>query len=183
MFRLGEVTQAEASSCRVRVRLLDDGGSETYWLHVIQRRARGTEDQELPVPGEVVALLLDDQGESGVVLGSIYTGQSAPSNPATAVRRVMFDDGTVVEYDRAQHELRITCAGRVLVTAPEVRFGGGAQAVALAGHVSQQLSQIRSAISGAATVPQDGGASLKAGILSALGSWPGDVASEVLSSD
>ncbi len=62
-------------------------------------------------------------------------------------------------------------------------FGGGAQFVALASLVTAQLNALKSAISGAVVVPNDGGASLKSTLLAALGSWPASVASGNLKAD
>lgn len=52
----------------------------------------------------------------------------------------------------------------------------GGQFVALENLVGAQLSALKSAISGAVTVPNDGGASLKSTILAALSTWPASVA-------
>lgn len=52
----------------------------------------------------------------------------------------------------------------------------GAAFVALASLVTAQLTALKSAISGAAVVPNDGGAAFKANLMSALASWPGNVA-------
>ena len=52
----------------------------------------------------------------------------------------------------------------------------GAQFVALANLVTQNFNTLKAAISGAAVVPNDGGAALKANILAALAAWPSSVA-------
>lgn len=52
--------------------------------------------------------------------------------------------------------------------------------VALAQHVEDALSTLKSAISSAAVTPQDGGATFKANILGALSSWPPSVAADKL---
>lgn len=52
----------------------------------------------------------------------------------------------------------------------------GGQFVALANLVTTQLNTLKSAISGAAVVAGDGGASFKAAIIVALSAWPGGVA-------
>lgn len=57
-----------------------------------------------------------------------------------------------------------------------IELGGGADFVALAGLVSSQLSTLKSAISGAAVIANDGGAAFKTNIMGALASWPGSVA-------
>lgn len=285
MFRLGRVTEREPTSGRVRVALLDEGGSETYWLHVLVGRAGVDEDQCVPDVDETVAVLLDERGESGVVLGAIYTGSKLPTAPDPDVRRVRFSDGTVLEYDRATHVLGLhgsilvevdahaitlgqraarawsisppgvvdgpaaalveggpTGGGYVafaivanddgvssLLLSPSseqygthgevayyheehlmvffvggpggglldqlaifedhiesrvpLKVGAGASPVALASKITTELIALKNAISSAPVAPTDGGASFKAGLLTALASWPGDIASEDLTSD
>ena len=67
---------------------------------------------------------------------------------------------------------------RASITAPEVRLGSDAatELVALASRVEAQLTALKSAISGAATAPSDGGAAFKANLLAALSSWPASTA-------
>jgi phage gp45-like len=60
-----------------------------------------------------------------------------------------------------------------------VHLGGGKSAadfVALAAKVTTELTAIKTALSGAAIVPLDGGASLKSTMLAALATFPGPVA-------
>lgn len=64
-------------------------------------------------------------------------------------------------------------SAQVEFAAGQVRAGQGAdKAVALAEKVRADLNTLKSAISGATIVAQDGGASLKSTIVSALSSWP-----------
>ncbi len=65
-----------------------------------------------------------------------------------------------------------------LKTDGTVHLGGenGAQFAARASDVTTQLNTLKSAISGAAVVANDGGAALKANIIAALSGWPGSVA-------
>lgn len=61
--------------------------------------------------------------------------------------------------------------------------GGTADFVALAAKVQTELNILKSAISGAAVVAGDGGASFKSAIIAALATWPGDVASTTLKAE
>lgn len=54
----------------------------------------------------------------------------------------------------------------------ELKIGSGSEAVALASKVATELNQLKSAIQGAATVPNDGGAAFKTNIIAALSGWP-----------
>ena len=63
----------------------------------------------------------------------------------------------------------------------QLQLGVGAtDGVALDSKVQAQLSALKSAISSAVVVPNDGGASLKSTIIAALSSWPGSVGSALV---
>lgn len=55
--------------------------------------------------------------------------------------------------------------------------------VALSAATAAQFSALKSAISGATTVPNDGGAAFKAAIIAALSGFPGNIAATSLKSD
>lgn len=67
---------------------------------------------------------------------------------------------------------------QVVVDGSHVHVGGdtSSQYVALANLVSAQLEALKTAISGAAVLGGDGGATFKANLLAALASWPASVA-------
>jgi hypothetical protein len=60
-----------------------------------------------------------------------------------------------------------SAASKIEFTSSEIKAGGSQQLATKA-----DLDALKSAISGAATTPNDGGAAFKAAILSALSSWP-----------
>ena len=72
-----KVSQVDNAQCRARVQL-QELTMESYWLPVLQYRAGSNTAYWMPSVGESVAALLDEQGESGVILGGIYTGANGP---------------------------------------------------------------------------------------------------------
>ncbi|TWC74393.1 phage baseplate assembly protein V [Pseudomonas sp. SJZ103] len=103
-------------SCRVRVRLDDRDGIESYWLHVPQRNTQGTKRRPLmPELGEQVAVLLDADGVGGVYLGGIYSTAEPPPVVDEDTDYVRFSDGTVSTYDRAAGVMTLDCVGALLV--------------------------------------------------------------------
>lgn len=189
MYRRGVVSAVDPDRCRARVKLPDRGDFETAWLDVIQQNTLTNRDYALPDVGELVAVLLDEHDEAGCILGAIYTSNNLPTSPGASIRRVTFGDGTFVEYDRAAHELRVSVAGTVTLSATTilldgpVAVSGGAEAVALSGKVATALNALKAALSGATVVAGDGGASFKAAVVAALAAWPSDVSAEKLTSD
>lgn len=112
----GEVSAIDYPSCRIRVRLDDRGGLQTYWLNVPQRNTQGTQRRPLmPELGEQVAVLLDADGVGGVYLGGIYSTAEPPPVVDEDTDYVRFSDGTVSTYDRAAGVMTLDCVGALLV--------------------------------------------------------------------
>jgi phage baseplate assembly protein V len=216
MYKTGIVSAVDEKTCRARVKFAAEGGLESYWLQVLQGNTFANKDNGLPDVGEAVAVLLDDKGEAGCVLGAYYDDTNKPPSPNKDARRVTFSDGSIVEYDRVTHKMKVHCVGdieadgvNVKVTASaeasvqantvhitgattvtgtshldgNTKVGGGSKHAATDEGVKAALDTLKNAISSAPTVPQDGGAAFKAGIVSALGAWPPSMASSNLTTD
>jgi phage baseplate assembly protein V len=112
----GEVSAIDYPSCRIRVRLDDRDGLQTYWLNVPQRNTQGTKRRPLmPELGEQVAVLLDEDGVGGVYLGGIYSTAEPPPVVDKDTDYVRFSDGTVSTYDRAAGVMTLDCVGVLIV--------------------------------------------------------------------
>lgn len=112
----GEISAVDYPSCRVRVRMDERDGVESYWLNVPQRNTQGTQRRPLmPELGEQVAVLLDADGVGGVVLGGIYSTVEPPPIVDEDTDYVRFSDGTVSTYDRAAGVMTLDCVGALLV--------------------------------------------------------------------
>ena len=111
--RFGFVTALDEPGCKVRVQFPDLDGLESFWLPVIQGKTRRDKHYRLPDVGEHVACLLDVRGEDGVVLGAIYSERDPAPVASVDKHHVVFDDGTLIDYDRASHKLFIHCVGDI----------------------------------------------------------------------
>jgi len=112
----GEVSAVDYLTCRIRVRLDDRDGLQTYWLNMPQRNTQGTQRRPLmPELGEQVAVLLDADGVGGVYLGGIYSTAEPPPVVDEDTDYVRFSDGTVSTYDRAAGVMTLDCVGALLV--------------------------------------------------------------------
>lgn len=112
----GEVSAVDYPGCRIRVRLDDRDGVESYWLNVPQRNTQGTKRRPLmPELGEQVAVLLDADGVGGVYLGGIYSTAEPPPVIDADTDYVRFSDGTVSTYDRAAGVMTLDCVGALLL--------------------------------------------------------------------
>lgn len=90
-----------------RVRLPDSDNMRTMWLPIAYPKTQDDECYWTYDLGEQVAVLLDAQGEDGVVLGAIYSDVDTP--PITDPNKfgIRFKDGAELEYDRATHTLTV----------------------------------------------------------------------------
>ena len=112
----GEVTALDHKTCRLRVRLDDRDGLQSYWLNVPQRNTQGTQRRPLmPELGEQVAVLLDADGVGGVYLGGIYSTAEPPPVVDEETDYVRFSDGTVSTYNRAAGVMTLDCVGALLL--------------------------------------------------------------------
>ncbi|WP_460418865.1 phage baseplate assembly protein V [Pseudomonas sp. microsymbiont 2] len=112
----GEVSAVDYLTCRIRVRLDDRDGVESYWLNVPQRNAQGTKRRPLmPEIGEQVAVLLDRDGVGGVCLGGIYSTAEPPPVVDQDTDYVRYSDGTVVSYNQAAGVMTLDSVGELIV--------------------------------------------------------------------
>lgn len=112
----GEISAVDYPSCRVRVRMDERDGVESYWLNVPQRNTQGTQRRPLmPELGEQVAVLLDADGVGGVVLGGIYSTVEPPPVIDDSTDYVRFKDGTVFTYNQKTSEMSLDCVGAMLL--------------------------------------------------------------------
>lgn len=112
----GEVSALDHKTCRLRVRLDDRDGLQTYWLQIPQSNTQGTQRRPLmPELGEQVAVLLDADGVGGVYLGGIYSTAEPPPVVDEDTDYVRYSDGTVASYDRAAGVMTLECVGALVV--------------------------------------------------------------------
>lgn len=112
----GDVSAIDHATCRIRVRLDDRDGLQTYWLNVPQRNTQGTKRRPLmPQMGEQVAVLLDADGVGGVCLGGVYSTAEPPPVVDENTDYVRFSDGTVSTYDRAAGVMTLDCVGALVL--------------------------------------------------------------------
>jgi phage baseplate assembly protein V len=155
--RYGNVSEMGTDG-RVRV-TLDDGGITTAPLSM---PASNTLENKSWFPmdvGEHVAVLLDEHGESGYVLGAAYSDADSP--PVTDPDKTHFSwsDGAWVEYDRKAHSMQISVPGNVAVTTTD----GGTLTASVDGDVSiSSNGKLTASVQGDLTLTAGGNMSLKA---------------------
>lgn len=140
-YERGIVRELEPGRHRVRVELPARGGLLSPWLDVLVRAAHGDREHGLPRLGDQVGCLLDEHGESGCVLGAVYTAEEPPPEGSATRRGWHFSDGGRVEYDRETHTLTIVASGKVHVQG-DVQIAGGGSALARADRTDARLDAL-----------------------------------------
>lgn len=105
--QVGTVSAVDADKVQARVRLPECDNLRTNWLNVLQRNTQDNKDYWLPDVGEQVEVLLDANGEDGVILGAVYSDVDKPPFSDKNVRGTKFSDGAEFSYNRASHTLTI----------------------------------------------------------------------------
>jgi phage baseplate assembly protein V len=119
MIRRGIVVAVDEKTAKVRVQMPDLDNIVSNWLPVINHKTHQDKAYWMPDIGEYVIVAFDEEGEhsDGYVLGAIYNEADKP--PITDKNKyfIRFADGTEIEYDRQQHNLRISVKGNITIEA------------------------------------------------------------------
>jgi len=140
----GEVSAVDYPTCRIRVRLDDRDGVQSYWLNIPQRNTQGTQRRPLmPELGEQVAVLLEADGVGGVYLGGVYSTAEPPPVVDEDTDYVRFSDGTVSTYDRVAGVMTLNCVGALLVKCGRnITVESGGPVVVKAPSATLDISQV-----------------------------------------
>lgn len=126
--QVGTVSAVDADKVQARVRLPECDNMRTNWLNVLQRNTQNNKDYWLPDVGEQVEVLLDANGEDGVILGAVYSDVDRPPFNDKAIRGTKYADGAEFSYNRDSHTLTIRggiahlvieCKSDVMVKTPK----------------------------------------------------------------
>ena len=124
-YQEGIVSAIDAAKHKVRCKIPALEDLETAWLPFLTPNAGGNQFYCLPDVGELVALLLDSQGEGGCVLGSIYNDQDPTPVTESEIWLHKFSNGTEIGHNRSSGEIWVKTssvvnvqAGKVNITAP-----------------------------------------------------------------
>lgn len=124
VIRYGVVKEADYAKALIRVEL-QDGELLSDWIPWITLRANNDRFWWAPEVGEVM-LLLAPSGElaNAVALPAAFSNENQNGDRPT-VQRQTFEDGTVIEYDRASHTYTLDATasgGTVIVKASLIHF-------------------------------------------------------------
>lgn len=120
--REGKVTATFPERHTVRVVFEDKDDMTGAEMPILTTCAAGNKFYAMPDVGDMVVCLFAgnaDQTGTGWVIGSRFNDKSKPNANSQDVMRMDFNDDTFVEYNRKSHEMKIGCAGKVIIEAKD----------------------------------------------------------------
>lgn len=121
-FRRGTVVSKQGS--QVRVQFEDSDGMISPWLDVAQKRTKGRKGYDCFTEGELVRVLMDDNGETGEALHAIYSeANTAPIEGSDRFYEEM-PDGSVLTWEGGTFSYINAAGTKFSVTGPDVEITG-----------------------------------------------------------
>lgn len=94
---------------RVRVQFPERDNVISYWLPVQVPKIMNDKFFWQPDINEQVCVLMDENDENGIVLGSVPSqADQAPAGLTPAQFYIGFEDGTILQYNRTTHQLTVS---------------------------------------------------------------------------
>ncbi|MDO5650560.1 MAG: phage baseplate assembly protein V [Moraxella sp.] len=154
----GLVENIEYAPLRIQAILPDKDDMLSPFALVITPRSQSAKHFDPPVKGEQVAILLTDDGETAICLGSVFSDvDNAPANRHQFAK--VFDDGTELIYDNDSHTLTVNATGTINIICQNANIRADKTVIDGAVEINGDT-----AINGTATISKDaviGGRSFK----------------------
>lgn len=125
LIRFGIISSVDPEKCTARVTFPDRDNLVSAELPILQAVGLKNKSYLLPDVNESVVCLMmpnDPLSRGGFILGSFFNDKSKPPAANQDISRIKFGDGTTISYDRAAHELRINCNGRIRINGSEMQI-------------------------------------------------------------
>jgi len=120
LIRTGEVVSTNPAAGTCRVQFADADSLVSFDMQVLFGRTHRDKHYNMPDIGDqVVCAFLASGLETGFVLGCAYNGKDKPPVSSQDKDHITYEDGTVIEYDRAEHVLKADVKGRAEITTTE----------------------------------------------------------------
>jgi phage baseplate assembly protein V len=159
LIRIGEVVGPNPEKGTVRVRFADADGFVSFDLPVIFSATHKDKRYKMPDIGEQVACLFLPNGlEEGFVLGCLYNAKDKPPANSQDLDVMLYENGTLIQYDRKSGKLTVDVQGEI-----DVKATGNITAAAQGNITATADGDITAQAQGNSTVEAAGNATVKAG--------------------
>lgn len=115
MLRFGRISSVDASKGLCKVSFGEDE-TVTDWLPTVHNGTRENSYFHTFQTEDHVAVMMNDNGITGVILGAIYSKNLQPSEGGEGKTSVVFDNGNKVVYDKATGSMELVASGGVKIT-------------------------------------------------------------------
>ena len=120
--KTGKVVSTNPEKATVRVEIRDIDQKVSYEMPVVYPRTVKDKTYYMPEIGEEVICVFVNETE-GFVLGSVYHEENTPPTSSRTKFVILFEDGTLVEYDKSVHKLNLIVNGNIEITATTTHNG------------------------------------------------------------
>lgn len=114
--RTGLITEIDPKKMLVRVKF-EDLNLGTWTLQIMQHNSLKNKHYWLPDLNELVVCMIDQNSETGYVIGTLYNEKDEAPEDNKDVRALHFADDTYVRYNREEHKLELHCEGTIEIWA------------------------------------------------------------------
>lgn len=115
MLRFGRISSVDADNAKCKVSFGEDE-TVTDWLPTVHNGTRENSYFHTFQTEDHVAVMMNDNGITGVILGAIYSKNLQPSDGGVGKTSVVFDNGNKVVYDKATGSMEIVASGGLKIT-------------------------------------------------------------------
>ena len=117
--RFGYVSAYDPERHMARIKFPDKENLVSSWLPVVIPNSKKNHDElHLDINEHVFCLMLGNGLEAGAVIGAVYDDENKPPTGDQDTRKITFNDGTEISYDRKNHKLVISCVGDIEIITP-----------------------------------------------------------------
>jgi len=114
LVKVGKIVAVNPKKATARVEFEDRDKTVSWELPIMHKHTKWDKTYWLPKVGELVYVLTPALGNGlGVILGSSYNDEDTPPTEDINTVKILFEDGTVIEYDKSAHKLYIHSVGDI----------------------------------------------------------------------
>ena len=134
MIKIGTIQEINTQTAKAIVFFEDLEGLTSDWLPFVFAKTLKDQFYAMPDAGEHVACVLDENFETGVILGAVYDEPNPPKSPSEDIDYIEYANGTKITVDHSTGDIEIDTPGKVTIKASSVHID--APEVEMTGHLS-----------------------------------------------
>jgi len=114
LVKVGRVVSVNPKKATARVEFEDRDKTISWEIPVLHNHTHSDKTYWMPRIGELVYVITPSLGDGlGVIIGSSYNSQDPPPESDGNIVKILFEDGTTIQYDKSNHKLYIHSVGDI----------------------------------------------------------------------